>query len=46
MEVEDLIPAKLEVDVSVDSGPVYGTEDTLELDRPMPTSMVFVLGSG
>jgi hypothetical protein len=46
VEVEDLIPAKLEVDVSVDGGPVYGTEDTLELERPMPTSMVFVLGSG
>jgi hypothetical protein len=46
VEVEDLISAKLEVNVSVDSGPVYGTEDKLELERPMPASMVFVLGSG
>jgi hypothetical protein len=46
VEVEDLISAKLEVDVSVESGPVYGTEDMLELERPMPASMVFVLGSG
>jgi hypothetical protein len=46
VEVEDLVSAMLEVDVSADSGPVYGAEDALELERPMPTSIVFVLGSG
>lgn len=34
------------MDVSVDSGPVYGTDDMLELERPMPASIVLVLGNG
>jgi hypothetical protein len=42
----DLASDKLGVGVTEDRGPVYGTEDMLELERPIPASMVLVLGSG
>lgn len=42
----DLASDKLGVGVIDDRGPVYDSEDMLELVRPMPASMVLVLGSG
>ena len=42
----DLASDKLGVGVIEDRGPVYGTEDMLELERPIPASMVLVLGNG
>lgn len=46
VDVDDSVADRLEVDVRVDRGPVYGIEETLELVRPMPASIVFVLGKG